>query len=84
MLAQLKRVQQDLEDSSDEMDESTPPSGSTVLSSNVEIEVKTENEGVGKDDERANKEMQVDQVERVESFSRHPLCFCSCWHCRCQ
>ena len=40
LLAQLKGVQQDLNDSSDEMDESTPPSSSTVPSSNFEIEVK--------------------------------------------
>ena len=45
-LAQLKEVQQDLDDSSDEMNESAPPSSSTVLSinvetvSNVEISVK--------------------------------------------
>ena len=40
LLAQLKGVQQDLDDSSNEMDESTPPSSSTVPSSNFEIEVK--------------------------------------------
>ena len=68
LLAQLKEVLQDSDDSSDEMDESTT-SSSTVPSSNVEIEVKTENKGVGRDDERASKEMQVDQVERVEPLS---------------
>ena len=51
------------------MNKSTPPSSSTFPSSNVEIKVKTENEGVGKDDERASKEMQVDHVEKIEPFS---------------
>ena len=73
LFAQLKEVQQDLDDSSDEMDQSTSPSSSNVPSSNVEtvsnveIDGKTEKEGV--DSDRASKEMQVDQVERVEPLS---------------
>ena len=71
MLAQLKGVQQDLHDSSDEMDESSP-SSSTAPNSNVEtvsdvkINVKVEKEAVGRDGDRVSKE---DQVERVEQTS---------------
>ena len=78
LLAQLKEVQQDLDDSSDEMAQSTP-SSFTVFSSNVEIkeetgsnvkiEIKTENAGVDKVDERVSKEMQIDRVESLESLS---------------
>ena len=82
--AQLKEVQQD--NSLDKMEESPPSSSSTVLSSNVdigaetgsnvEIEIKTENAGVNKVDEQANKEMQEDRVEPLSKKSglccRHP------------
>ena len=53
LLAQLKEVQQDLDDSSHEMAQSTP-SSFTVSSSNVKIEIKTENAGVDKVDERVS------------------------------
>ena len=86
MLAQLKEVQQDLGNSLDKMEESTPLSSSTVPSSNVEIgaetgsnveiETKTENAGVDKVDEQASKEMQVDRVEQLSKTPglccRHP------------
>ena len=86
MLAQLKEVQQDLGNSLDKMEESTPLSSSTVPSSNVEIgaetgsnveiETKTENAGVDKVDEQASKEMQVDRVEQLSKTQglccRHP------------
>ena len=72
LLSQLKEVQQDLDDSSNEMDQSAPRSSSTVPSgnvetvSNVEINVKVEKEGVDRDGDRASK---VDRVERVEQLS---------------
>ena len=72
LLAQLKEVQQDLDGSSNEMDQSAPRSSFTVPSSNVEtvsnveINVKIEKQGVDRDDDRASKEIQVGQVERVE------------------
>ena len=72
LLAQLKEAQQDLDDSSDEIDESTLSSSSTVPSSNVEtvsnveINVKIKKQVVDRDDDRASKEFQVGQVKRVE------------------
>ena len=63
LLAQLNEIQHDLDNSSDKMDEPTPPSSSTVRSSNVEtfsnvkIYVKTEKEKVDSDGDRSSKEM---------------------------
>ena len=71
-MAQLKEVQQDLDNSSNEMDQSAPQSSSTVPSgnvetvSNVEINVKVEKEGIDRGGDRVSK---VDLVERVEQAS---------------
>lgn len=56
-----------MDDSSDEMEEPTPPSSFTVPISSVEV--KTEKTGVDGVDKRASNDMQVDRVEKAEQLS---------------
>ena len=75
LLAQLKKVQQDLDNSSNEMDQSAPRSSSTVPSSNVktvgniEINEKIEKEGIDRGGDGVSKVVLVEKVEQASTDS---------------